>query len=75
MFNVGDKPIKKVRQFKYLGHIVDDSDKDDSAIDWLEAFGHDLGNYCRERVQIQLQWEFSIRSLFNLSYCMDPSLG
>jgi hypothetical protein len=33
MFNVGDKPIKKVRQFKYLGQIVDDSDKDDSAID------------------------------------------
>ena len=33
VFNVGDKPIKKVRQFKYLGRIVDDSDKDDPAID------------------------------------------
>ena len=33
IFNVGDKLIKKVRQFKYLGRIVDDSDKDDSAID------------------------------------------
>ena len=40
-----------------------------------EAFGHDLGSYWRERMQIQLQWEFSIRSLFSLCYCMGPSLG
>jgi hypothetical protein len=33
IFKVGDNLIKKVRQFKYLGRIVDDSDKDDSAID------------------------------------------
>jgi hypothetical protein len=33
IFKVGNTLIKKVRQFKYLGRIVDDSDKDEPAID------------------------------------------
>ena len=42
-----------------------------------EAFGHDLGNYWRERMQIQLQWEFSIRLYCSVCaiYCVGPSLG